>query len=167
MAARVTGGKAGPRARGYFDELAELLVSARERELIDEVASENREEEAESSPLGLLPLRDELLDGVTEIGASEHSQEFQKAASDPKKRPMFVLVSLIAYRIARLYKASNEDSALAFMADPQYVERIAEDPVALMELTEFAERSAEKHMQRRIAEISATAKREESDDLPA
>ncbi len=40
MAARVTGGKAGPRARGYFDELAELLVSARERELIDEVASD-------------------------------------------------------------------------------------------------------------------------------
>ncbi len=165
VAARVTGGKAGPRARGYFDELAELLVSARERELIDEVAGDSEDEQAESSPLGLLPLRDELLDGVTEIGASQHAQEFQKAASDPKTRPIFVLVSLITHRIARLYKASNEDSALAFMADPQYVERIAEDPVALMDLTEFAERSAEKHMQRRIAEISATAKRQESDDL--
>ena len=166
IAARVIAEKAGPRARGYFDELAGLLVSARERELIDELARENSDDEqAEGFSTGLLPLRDELLDGVTEIGASEHSQEFQKAASDPKKRPMFVLVSLITHRIARQYKESNEDCALAFMAAPQYLEKIAADPEALMNLVEFAERSAEKHMQRRIAEVSATAKREESDDL--
>ena len=85
------------------------------------------------------------------------------AANDPETRPVFVLVSLMTHRIARLYKKSNEDCALAFMAAPQYVERIAEDPLALMDLAEFAE----KHTRRKIREASATAKREESDDLPA
>ncbi len=120
IAARVVTGKDGVRDKRYFDELANLLCP-QIRDFTED--------------------HDESVNGRRELMESAHSEEFLKAACDPRRLKLLALVAVMTHRISRHHRQHSEEDyerhAIDCIARREYAESIAQDPAEVMKLFSF------------------------------
>ena len=139
IASRVVTGKAGVRDRRYFEELADLLVGQEVRKFVEAAFGEPQGAEDCPSSVAGVTLCFEMREGFLDLEAWKESPPMLKAARDPEGRTRLVLVSIMNHRLRSCHVHGS-------VAGQNYVERLAQDPEALLRHVKLLDREGRKRL---------------------
>ena len=144
IASRVVTGKARVRDRRYFEELVELLLGEEARKFV-ETAFREPDGAGDDPPYSVdgATLASEMLEGLLELARWKEFPPMLKAArSGSGGKTRLALASIMTRHLS-----SDADYVLSSLIGRKYVERLAQDPEALLKYIVLVEREGMKRLE--------------------